>query len=365
MKDLKTQYDLICLVTNDITTDRRMLRTCSKFASIGWKVLLIGRTTPESKNLESYTFDTMRVSCYYSQGPMFYFEILRLFRKVLKTLMYKNLLCTDLDTIGVLNLMNTDGVTVYFDAHEYFTEVPELSNAPIKKLIWSKWGRAAIRKVDKAYTVGPELAKILGIKYQIHFDVIRNVPESTLISSLKRKDKLLFLVYLGVLNPGRGLALLIDVVKERKDVHLKIIGDGPLSIALRERGNDCDWIEFSGEIQPSELPAILAKADVGVNLLVAESKSYYYSLANKFFDYLHAGLPVLCMNYPEYKSIAELYDCIYPTEVLTKASLHGAIDSIDKYGSIWEHKIQQTKIASNTYNWKIEGQRLLKLYDAK
>lgn len=41
----------------------------------------------------------------------------------------------------------------------------------------------------------------------------------------------------------------------------------------------------------------------GINLLTDEGLSYRYSLANKFFDYVHAGIPQICIAFPEYKKL--------------------------------------------------------------
>ena len=365
MSVLDNTFDIICLVTNDITTDRRMIRTCSKLASIGWKVLLIGRTLNSSTEAPLYPFQTLRVSCRFESGPFFYIEILWRFKKALKQFKFSRLLCTDLDTIGIVHLTRTENVHVYFDAHEYFTEVPELNNAFIRKRIWTKWGRMAMRKVGTAYTVGPELATILGRKYRRHFHVVRNVPELSKDAKTNHENELLSMVYLGVLNPGRGLEILIKIVIDRADIELTIVGDGPLLADLKMRASNNPRIYFVGKKKPSELLPILLNSDVGVNLLEGSSLNYYYSLANKFFDYIHAGLPVLCMNYPEYHSIAGSYDCIYPVENLDLETVNQALDSIDKKSPTFQSKKHQAGLAAAVFNWDIEGVRLLEIFDIK
>ncbi|MFT6808876.1 MAG: glycosyltransferase involved in cell wall biosynthesis, partial [Saprospiraceae bacterium] len=334
-------------------------------ASEGWKVLLIGRILSNSSELPEYSFQTLRVSCLFVSGPLFYAEILWRFRKALKQFRFARLLCIDIDTLGILNLLDTKKIKVYFDAHEYFTEVPELNNAYIKKAIWTKWGSMAMTKVETAYTVGPELANILGRKYDRRFHVVRNVPERSNIVEIYDENKNLSLVYLGVLNPGRGLEILIDIVLKRKDLLLMIVGDGPLDSDLKTRAGNNSRIQFMGKKKPSELLPILRSSDVGVNLLEGSSLNYYYSLANKFFDYLQAGLPVLCMNFPEYSSITETYNCIYPVENLSNESLNRVLDSIDKESPSYREKKQQCKLAAATFNWEKEGARLLEIFDFK
>ena len=47
-------------------------------------------------------------------------------------------------------------------------------------------------------------------------------------------------------------------------------------------------------LQPEELRLITAEAYIGINLVENNGLSNYLSLANKFFDYIHAGIPQLC-----------------------------------------------------------------------
>jgi glycosyltransferase involved in cell wall biosynthesis len=47
------------------------------------------------------------------------------------------------------------------------------------------------------------------------------------------------------------------------------------------------------------------QATIGMSLEQNLGLSYYYSLPNKLFDYLHAGLPVIASDLPEIKKIVE------------------------------------------------------------
>lgn len=100
-------YDLICLVTNDLSHDRRMLRTCDSLSAEGWRILIIGRELKKSSALPELSFDLERVQCTFHSGPLFYIEILFRFRRKLKQLNFTRLLCADIDTIGVLQLIDT------------------------------------------------------------------------------------------------------------------------------------------------------------------------------------------------------------------------------------------------------------------
>ena len=75
---------------------------------------------------------------------------------------------------------------------------------------------------------------------------------------------------------------------------LWLVGEGDLSVKLRElvKSYKLDQkVKFKGYLKPTELPEITAKATIGLNLLENTSLNYYYSLANKAFDYIQAEIP--------------------------------------------------------------------------
>jgi glycosyltransferase involved in cell wall biosynthesis len=55
------------------------------------------------------------------------------------------------------------------------------------------------------------------------------------------------------------------------------------------------------------LAAYTAQADIGVNLLENRGLNYYYSLPNRIFDFIRAGIPVLSCDFPEIRNIVAHY----------------------------------------------------------
>ena len=87
-------------------------------------------------------------------------------------------------------------------------------------------------------------------------------------------------------------------------------GEGDLLDALRRQVQALGLqhrVTFAGYVLPADLARITRRAHVGIMLLANAGKSYYYSLANKFFDYIHAGVPQLLPDFPEYRDLNEQY----------------------------------------------------------
>jgi hypothetical protein len=93
---------------------------------------------------------------------------------------------------------------------------------------------------------------------------------------------------------------------------LVIAGDGPLRKDLEKLAvagiPTGDKVVFKGRLSSNQLSLVAREATIGLNILSSNSKSYYYSLANKFFDYIHAELPQVCIDFPEYRLVNEEWE---------------------------------------------------------
>ena len=74
---------------------------------------------------------------------------------------------------------------------------------------------------------------------------------------------------------------------------------------LAHQQGKSDQIIWLGRITPDLLPSITKRALLGLHLLDTRSKNYRYSLANKCFEYMHAGLPMLTVKTPIHELLYE------------------------------------------------------------
>lgn len=350
---------LVIAVTNNLLYDQRVQRISSALSE-EYKVTLVGRSKSGNRGLEAGNIgvDCVWLPCIFSSGKLFYFEYqIRLFFFLL-FLEFDVIYAVDHDTLwGGFGLGWLRRKARIYDAHEYFEEVPELAGRSFSKKLWSLTGKIWVPTAHLCITVNDALADILSQRYKMDFIAICNMPvrrERSTHSVSPPSSPIV--LYQGVLNVGRGLPEMIKALEYLPDTILWLAGEGDLSEELRQQAKAspvADRIVFHGFVLPDQLHHLTVKASVGINLLEGDSLNYVYSLANKFFDYVHAGIPQISMNYPVYQSFVDkfnvgiLIDNIEPENIANAIShiLHPDqykcyVDACQKASEIWHWESQ-------------------------
>lgn len=357
---------IILTVTNDLNYDQRMHRICRSLVQAGHDVELIGRRLPHSIPLTDREFRQTRLHCFFLRGFPFYAEYnLRLFCFLLFQRNHDAIGVVDLDTLaaGFLAAILRRKKKV-FDAHEYFTEVPEVVHRPVVKAFWGGLARILLPSFRHCYTVGPALAEIFSKKYGVAFQVVRNMPEKTISSCTTPAGNRI--LYQGALNEGRGIAEMLLAMQSIENVHLVLYGEGDLSEFLREKAAASglgDKVHFEGYATPETLKQETNKAWLGINLLENRGLSYYYSLANKFFDYVQAGVPVLTMDFPEYRTLNEEFEVAILLPDLLPATIASAVQQLINEPATWQRLHANCLRAREVWNWESEQRQLLAVWN--
>lgn len=302
---------IICTVTNDLTFDQRMIRISTTLSKAGYAVLLVGRNKKNALPLKNQPFQQKRLPCFFQKGKLFYLEYqVRLFFFLLFS-RFDLLYSVDLDTLlPAVFIKLLKRRKFIFDAHEYFTETPEVERRPLVKKTWETIAALAIPAASGWITVSDSLRQVLTRRYCVPFELVRNVPANKYFLEDVTRASPPVILYQGYLNEGRGLECAIDALKWVYDAELWLIGEGDITDQLKKQVVEAgleDRVRFFGFMLPEKLHQTTIQASIGLNLLEARSKSYFYSLANKTFDYIQAGLPAIHMDFPEYRVLLEQF----------------------------------------------------------
>ncbi len=371
----QSRKKIILAVTNDLTYDRRMIRICSSLAN-NYQVLLVGRRLPASKPLSSQPFKQKRLNLIFQKGKLFYIEYqVRLFFFLIFQ-PFDAVNAVDLDSIlPCLLVSRLKNKPCAYDAHEYFTETPEVISRPFVQKIWERVALFSIPKMRLCYTVSAGLADVFEKRYGAAFETIRNVPPILSETEYDAKEKTVqgdllllapkIILYQGALNEGRGIEYAISAMRDVEGAVLWLAGEGDLSAALRILADDLirqGKVYFLGYLNPNELQGVTAKTHIGLNLLENKGLSYYYSLANKFFDYIHAGKPQITMRFPEYIFINDQYEVALLLDKIDTKELVKALNKLLTNERIYARLKKNCQKAALMYNWENEEKKLIRLY---
>jgi len=365
----------IVSVINDLSTDQRVHKVCSSLHAMGYEVTLVGRKQRTSLPLLERAYKTKRMFLLFEKGPLFYLEYQK--RLFWYLLFHKAdvLVANDLDTLLPNFLISKiKGASLVYDSHELFCEVPELHSNPVKRNIWKRLERWIFPKLKHVFTVNDSIAKIYSEEYNVPVNVLRNIP---LLSNQQRlkvvskkelgipEGKKIVLLQGAGINIDRGAEEAVEAMQYVDNAVLLIVGTGDVIGLLHKMVNDLklqEKVVFVGKVPFEKLLQFTHHADLGLTLDKDTNINYKFSLPNKLFDYIHAGVPVLASGLVEIKSIVEGYnigDCILnhdPKHIASKVS-----HIINDESMLLEWK-KNCKIAAAKLNWENEEKQLIAVY---
>jgi glycosyltransferase involved in cell wall biosynthesis len=262
-------------------------------------------------------------------------QILKYMEITIKTLMIlkkkniKYVNCHHLDSLPMGFLFKIlKGSMVIYDTHELETERFKLSGVRkrLSKLL-EKW---IISYADKIIVVNDSIAQWYRERYSLNnISVVKNVPCYTDFGRKKTdilrkkfllKDDEILYIYVGSLNPGRGIfAILEAFTKVSGKSHIAFIGSGSLKSLIEEYEEKFNNIHYQKEIRYDEISKYASSADIGIALIENECLSYYYCLPNKVFEYYMSGLPMIVSDFPEMGRFIDENNCGWKIPVNTSA----------------------------------------------
>lgn len=356
---------IVCTVTNDLNYDQRMIRICSTLAEAGYDVTLVGFKRKTSKPLTQKPFKQFRIPIIAEKGKIMYADY---WVKLFFYLLFKkgDIFCAiDLDTIlPVYYASKLRGKKRVYDAHELFTELKEVISRPSVHAMWKWIGNHTVPHFPAGYTIGESYADELHKWYGVNYGVVRNATVLKPLTIPEKKER--YILYQGAVNVGRCFEQLIPAM-QNVDAKLIVCGEGNFyqqALALTKEYGLEHKISFMGYVPPDQLTNYTINAWVGITLFEETSLSNRLSLANRFFDYMHYGVPQLCIKYPEYEKINAQFEIAYLVENPTPENIAAALNKLLNDDAYYNRLQANCLKAREVYNWQEQTKTLLKTYDA-
>jgi glycosyltransferase involved in cell wall biosynthesis len=368
---LDTRKHITVLVSNDLEHDQRVAKVCATLQKLNYDITLVGRLLPGSKPFQR-NYPTYRFRLLFTSGVWFYAALnIRLFFY----LIFKKtdvILANDLDTLLPAFLISKlRSKKLVYDSHEYFTEAEGLTGRSFQKKVWLKIERWIFPKLKYVYTVNESIAAIYRKQYLTDVKVVRNIPLLQELYTVKTREQLdlppnkkIILLQGAYIDPDRGGMELVQAMPMLDNVLLLIIGSGRDIVNLKHLAETMklqEKVRFMPRMPFDQLRQYTANADLGLSLDKPLHLNYTYSLPNKLFDYIHAGIPVLVSNLPELSRIVNEYHVGAICKEVTPTAIATAINEA-LYSPSYPHWKTNAIVARNTLNWQHEENVLKDIY---
>lgn len=267
--------------------------------------------------------------------------------------------------------LKRSGKKVIYDAHE---DVPRQIMAKFwipkifRKLIsvcFEKYENYVAKRLSAVVVSTPHIRKRF---IQIHpktVDVCNYPLMSELMEPANWSDKQDEISYVGGISVVRGINQLMDALMFIPDIRLNLAGNFSTvelenQVRAKERWNN---VVFYGYVGRKELLSIFHRSKIGMVTLLP-TPNHMESLPIKMFEYMSAGIPVICSNFPLWEEIIgsnECGVCVDPSKPeLIAESVRFLMNNPDKAKKMGENG----RLAIiEKYNWEIEKNKLFALYN--
>lgn len=394
----------ICMVvTTDFWNDRRVFKEAISVLNLGYSLKLICASRPEDSIFADSDSQKSVLAQYgnnievkhirlserkYRDVPILgvlfavwwvFFGWVKFFREIKRTncdLYHFH----DVDTLAMGFLAARINKTPYvFDCHDIFSGI-QIKNSVLYKMrgLWRHLEKRLSKTADKVFTIAQSVEDDLVGRCNVDASKITkiyNAPElykldsSNLIrieNGISNEKKIV--LYLGSVNPDRGLDVLLKACKKFDDnLVLAIYGFGHRKTwkELEQLVRDYDIgdkVFLGSSVEASKVHRYLQSADFLTIPNVFLSASYDV-LPNKFFESMMAGKPFVCNSLPEMSSLVRKYNCGLVCDNENPSSYADALNKLssdpilsDTLGS------NGREVAVSLHNWKTQAEKISYVY---
>jgi glycosyltransferase involved in cell wall biosynthesis len=381
------------LVRNPFTHDSRVEREATALARSGYSVTVVAEGRPElPREEEREGYRVLRVA----RGPArrvgvrmleYRGRLIRALRRTEPEIIHAHDANALEPAAAVARRLR---VPYIYDSHELWTELLN-RGAPetyfrLARLYYRTVEAVFAPRAAAVITVSPPIAVELRRRYRLReVRLVPNYPELPARSAHRSLRDLAaaagqpipldarIVLYVGNIQTGRGIDQLLRalaLVPQSVGVFLGGIGPyqgGPeppadvvalaSELGLRER------LRFLEPVPSSEVIDYAAGADLGVALMLPHSLSFQYSLPNKLFQYMAAGIPVVTSDTPHLREVVGSSGAGLLVDAGDHRAIARAIRTIleDRAASGGMGRYGRRAIEER-YNWEVAARELTAIY---
>ena len=267
-------------------------------------------------------------------------------------------------------MLKIRGKKVIFDAHEDFPKQlktkPYLGRVSSTLLSWiaKYFEKFSCRSFDGIVAATPAVEENFK-KFHINVQGIYNYPK---VSEFNVNDnwqsKKREISFVGSLSLIRGIQQIVEAMHDLPDVHLNLVGEFNDENQRKSVTESKGWEKVNelGFLNRENLNHLLGSSVAGL-VTYLNVPNHYEALPNKIFEYMSAGIPVICSNFPLWKTIVDEVDCGKYVDPEDSAQIGKAIKYfVDNPAEAQRMGINGRRAVEEIYNWDVEFLKLHDLY---
>lgn len=276
----------------------------------------------------------------------------------------------DPELLRIALKLKRKGKKVIYDSHE---DTPRqiLSKAYLNKFVrkfvsiaFETYENFVCKRLTAIVTATPFIKERF-IKINKNCINVSNFPltQEIIKTEIPSKNGLNNVCYIGGITLVRGIEQMI-IAAEKSDINLLIAGQWSEEIRSKMiKLKGWDNVEELGYCSREELLTVKNRSIAGIVVLLP-APNHTDSYPIKMFEYMAAGLPIICSNFPLWKSIVATNNCGVCVNPEDPTSIAEAIIYFRENPEIArEMGMNGRKLVREVCNWDIEKKKLLSLYD--
>jgi glycosyltransferase involved in cell wall biosynthesis len=277
----------------------------------------------------------------------------------------------DPDLLPVGNKLREMGKKVIFDSHEDVPKqimdkywIPKLFRKFISGL-YSKYEKFSLRKYTAVVTVTPHIVERLS-KINPNTVMVTNYPIVDSKDIIKKKSDGNSICFAGGISSEWNHDKIIKAIENIDEIKYILAGK-EVNNYIHYLSSLPAWykVEYVGMIPHDKVKDIYSKSIAGMALSYSIQGKEEGTLGNtKLFEFMAAGLPVICSDYRLWKKIIEENNCgicIDPNNIDEIAkSIRYILDNPEEAKKMGENG---RKAVVEKYNWGVQEKVLLGLYE--
>lgn len=269
--------------------------------------------------------------------------------------------------------LKKQGKKVIFDSHENTLEqMEEKAWIPflLRKIVstmYKNYARRIFSEMDCLISVTPHIVEQLKIinpnTYMItNYPLLKEYPPEPYVDK-----EGLNICFTGGIDRQWNHELIIQSINNLENVHYSLCGSCSDNYLNRIKITP-GWkqVDYLGRVPFEKATDIQCHSDVGIALLSPSKNSSGMTgtIGNtKLFEYMMAGLPIICTNFILWKEIIDKYHCGIYIPFNDENKLREAIIYLrDHPREAWEMGQNGRKAVEAEYNWKTQEEILMSIY---